>query len=204
MKKNQSKKLVPTQKKGQRNDVKKSVMCKTSSEAKEFFKIIKQRLLNVNRWQTYAGKMSANFKLCDAAGNEVNRRVRRNDYFKIDIPGPGTVEGKGFDWAKVEAIEELTTDKEEYIAIRARAAKNPKNNDTNIAHFFSKDAISSFIIHRRGRKILIGIYGRNETPNTDTNNLIDKTRNAIIGVVAASIFSKVQWESLINGFLQKM
>ncbi len=53
-----------------------------------------------------SGKATADFELRDSHGKEEHRLARVNDYFKIDIPGPRSAAGDGYDWVKVEAIEE--------------------------------------------------------------------------------------------------
>ena len=59
---------------------------------------MKDRLQNVNQWKEYAGNISADFRLVDKAGREVQRQAKKGDYFKIDIPGPGSQSGDGYDW----------------------------------------------------------------------------------------------------------
>jgi hypothetical protein len=47
------------------------------------------------------------------------------------------------------------------------------------------------------------VYGRNEKPNTDTETLSDKARNAAVAGGAITGFSKLQWKSLVNGLVKK-
>ncbi len=61
--------------------------------------------MDVNNWENISkGIIKAAFKLCDSYGNEVERLPQEGDYFKIDIPGPGSVDGEGYDWVKIENI----------------------------------------------------------------------------------------------------
>jgi hypothetical protein len=193
-----AKDVVPEHNDGIQTNTESSIELSTEQEAHEFFDEVKQRLLNVNSWHHYAGSTSADFLLTDDKGNEVQRSPQQGDHFKIDIPGPGTITGEGHDWVQIEAIEE----DEDSIGIRVRPATNPTNERKDVAHFFSDDATSSFIIRKNGKKITAGVYGRNEKPNTHTETLKDKVRNAAMATGAISGFSKLQWKSLVNGLIK--
>jgi hypothetical protein len=47
------------------------------------------------------------------------------------------------------------------------------------------------------------VYGRNEKPNLNTKAVIDKLRNAIVGVTAIAGLNKPQWKSLVMGLLSE-
>ena len=168
-------------------------------EAKELFAKVRQRLLHVNEWHKIAGKLSADFQLTDANGEDVHRAAQKGDHFRIDIPGPGPATGDGYDWVQVENIE----DNEDKLVILVRPATNPKNERTDVAHFFSEEATSSFMVRREGNKIIAGVYGRNEKPNTAAATAVDKARNTAIATGAITGFSKLQWKSLVNGLIKK-
>ena len=170
----------------------------TEEDAKEFFEKVKQRLLHINNWQQYAGSATADFQLTDEKGNAVNRFPQKGDHFKIDIPGPGSKTGEGHDWVHIEAIEE----NENFLGIRVRPSSNPKNEKEDVAHFFSEETTSSFIVKRESKKITAGVYGRNEKPNTNTETLTDKLRNTPVAAGAISGFSKLQWKSLVNSLVK--
>ena len=194
-----AKEVVPEHNKGMQTDTESSTELSSEVEAQEFYQEAKQRLLSINSWHQYAGNASADFLLTDHKGNPVHRSPEKGDHFKIDIPGPGTITGEGHDWVQVEAIEE----DEDSIGIRVRPVTNPTNERKDVAHFFSEDATSSFIVKREGKKITVGVYGRNEKPNTDIETLKDKIRNAAIATGAISGFSKLQWKSLVNGLVKR-
>ena len=52
-----------------------SIELDSREETKFFYGQIKQRLLNVNRWQHWAGKLTADFKLTDRHGVEVDKSL---------------------------------------------------------------------------------------------------------------------------------
>jgi len=191
--------VIPEHNKGIQTNTESSIELSTEQEAQQFYEEAKQRLLAINSWHQYAGNASADFLLTDHKGNRINRSPQKGDHFKIDIPGPGTVTGDGHDWVQVEAIEE----NENSIGIRVRPVTNPTNERKDVAHFFSEEATSSFIVKRDGKKITAGVYGRNEKPNTNTENLKDKIRNTAMAAGAISGFSKLQWKSLVNGLVKR-
>jgi len=194
---------VPEQQKGSESNNEESVTLTNEEEAKAFYKEVKNRLLQVNSWQQYAGAATAEFILCNAEGGNVNRAPQTGDYFKIDIPGPGPVTGDGFDWVVVEAVDETHEKGVERTIIRVRPASNPTNNKGDVAHFFSEEATSNFIVERTGNKVTAAVLGRNETPNTSAEKVVDKARNAAVATGAVTAFSKLQWKSLVKGLLKK-
>jgi len=178
------------------------VECSDSETAMSFYSKARRRLLDVNHWQDLSGHSLAHFQLADAYGNDVSGIVQEGYFFKIDIPGPGTKTGDGFDWAKVEAIEEVTSLEVESLAIRVRPAPNPTSGEDSIAHFYSEESTSTFTVTREGNKITAAIYDRNTKPNTDHDGPLDQVRNVIGGIIGRFAFSKIQWKKLTNGLLE--
>lgn len=201
---NSKKPTVPPQEEGTKKDIDHTVKASDENDARKLFMIARNRLVDVNRWKEFSGPASATFRLTDPQGNELSRTVEKGDLFKIDLPAPGPAEGKGYDWVQVEAIEESgnPNGEKESIAIRVRPTQSPLTDGTETAHFFKDTATSSFVIERNGSEITASVFGRNEVPNTETNNLIDKVRNAIVGSTAIMGFSNVQWKSLLKGLVE--
>lgn len=195
--------IIPEQKSGVETNTETSIELTTTEEAKTFYQKVKKRLLEVNRWYHWAGKLTADFKLTDRDGNEVDRSAEKEDHFRIDIPGPGSSTGDGYDWVQVEEIEETQKGDEQTIALRVRPATNPNNDNKDVAHFFSEEATSCFMVKRENNKVTAAVYGRNEKPNTHTETFTDKARNTAIATGAITGFSKIQWKSLVNGLVKK-
>jgi hypothetical protein len=195
-------KIVPPQNEGGKKDIIHKVTAIDHDDARKLFFIARNRLLNVNSWQKVADGISATFKLTDSDGNELNRTAEKNDYFKIDLPGPGTAEGSGYDWVHIEAIEEKSdsTGPYESIAIRVRPSASPEKGE-NVAHFFKDTATSTFIVERNGKEVSASVLGRNEIPNTSTTNVIDKVRNAVVGTTAIAGLANIQWSNLVKGLI---
>jgi hypothetical protein len=196
---------IPNQEKGGETNIEAEEKCETIDAAKALFNASKHRLLDVNRWHQISGALTANFQLTDAAGNHVDRLVQVNDHFKIDIPGPGSVAGKGYDWVQVEEVQvnaDASADTES-VLIRVRPTDNPTTRDKDVAHFFSSDATSNFILVRESNAVRAAVRGRNEVPNTKTEKMVDKARNAVVGTGAIAGFSSPQWSRLAHAVIGK-
>lgn len=192
----------PSQYEGGSSNTEHSVEANSQSAAIDLYNSAREKLLDVNHWKQIAGSPSAEFQLVDSTGKELNRDITEGDFFRIDIPGPGSSAGDGYDWVRIESISESNEDAESSsISIRVRPASSPTNTDQHVAHFFSDDATSNFIVSRKQLTVTAGVYGRNEVPNTKTDKLLDKARNALVGVPAAAGFSKLQWKKLVKGLL---
>lgn len=200
---NSAENIVPPQQEGGQTNTEAVEVLPTESDAREFFGVVKNRLLNVNSWHDYAGKGTADFQLTDAQGQEVERTAQKGDHFKIDIPGPGSVSGEGFDWVQIEEIAEVHNEEGDSIAIRVRPATDPQNDKPDVAHFFTSEATSNFVVTRKGAEVKAAVYGRNEKPNTEAEALVDKVRNTAVATGATSGFSNIQWKSLVTGLLQR-
>jgi hypothetical protein len=196
--------LIPAQETGAKSDNEHSRSFDSVEEAKKYFVLAKERLQNVNRWHEMAGVLTADFHLTDKEGKDVNRAPRTGDYFRIRIPAPGPGAGDGYDWVRIELVEDntKTNDDKETFGIRVRPSESPiPNGETAVAHFFKEDATSTFIVERDGSNVRAAVHGRNELPNTTADKPLDKARNAIVGIGAMLGLSNPQWKSLVKGIL---
>ncbi|MEJ6978912.1 hypothetical protein WG906_00525 [Pedobacter sp. P351] len=198
---NNNSNLVPQNTKGAKTDTSFSETYTTIEEAISGYESAKQKLLDISKWHDYAGEGTADFQLTDITGNIVYRSATEGDYFKIDIPGPGSKTGEGYDWVQIQSIIEKTENDCQYISITVRPASNPTNQNEDVAHFFKDEASSTFMIQRTGLVVSAEVHGRNEQANTDSQNIIDKVRNIIVAAGAFLGLSEVQWKSLVKGLL---
>jgi hypothetical protein len=197
-------KIIPPQRQGGKKDIEHTVTAVDDDDARKLFVTARNRLLDVNNWHNISSTVSAKFHLTDANGKEVDRTAEKNDYFKIALPAPGPAAGKGFDWVVIEAIEEKsdTSGPYESIGVRVRPASDPAKKGENVAHFFDSAATSTFLVERDGKTVSACVFGRNEKPNTkDTDNIVDKVRNALVGGGAIAGLSNIQWKSLVTGLI---
>jgi hypothetical protein len=195
--------MIPPQNKGSRLDTEHEVKAGNELEAKRLFDLAASRLLDVNCWDELCGPASAVFRLTDDHGNEITRPAKMGDHFKIDVPGPGPAAGEGYDWVRIEALDDQRNpaSNDESLTMRVRPSSSPRNANPDTAHFFSPEATSSFSVVRRGNVVRAEVHGRNETPNTETETSVDKVRNAVVGTGAQVGMSKPQWKSLVKGLL---
>jgi hypothetical protein len=103
----------------------------------------------------------------------------------------------------VESVEETIQPTIESVGIRVRPAPNPQNNKEETAHFYSDQSTSNFIVTREGNTITASVYDRNTSTNPEAENMTDRLRHSTIGAGAISLFSKIQWKSLVEGLLKR-
>jgi hypothetical protein len=194
-------KLVPEQETGKAIEASANAVLNTPEEAKLLFEIAKTRLQNVNEWHKTAKNISAEFRLVTNEGTLLNRRPQQGDYFKIDIPGPGTKTGNGYDWVQIEEI--VTTDEGdmESYGFRVRPSQNPEERNADIAHFYSSESTSTFLVTRKGNTVTAEVFDRNTKPNENVDSVGDKIRDAAVGAAGLIGFSKLQWNGLTEGLI---
>lgn len=196
--------IVPLQHEGAKKDIEHVVTTQDINDARILFDLARNRLLDINSLgSTMRSGICYIFRLTDQEGNEINRRAEKGDYLKLDIPGPGSAEGKGRDWVYIEALEEIIDPDgmKESIAIRVRPTSHPKEKGENVAHFLKEESTNSIVVIRQGTEVKAVVYARNEVPNTSTSNVLDKVRNAVVAMTAILGFSNIQWKDLVKGLL---
>jgi hypothetical protein len=194
--------LIPEQKDGKAVTAEASTEFENEAKAGAFYQEAQKRLLLIHNWHKIAGKLSADFQLTDDQGKEVDRPAQKGDHFRIDITGPGSKAGEGYDWARVEDIKEVNMDDVDSIAILVRPASNPGTPNPNVAHFFAEKSTSTFVITREKNIVTASIFDRNIEANEETEELLDKVRNAVVGIGAKHGFSKLQWQALAEALVK--
>jgi hypothetical protein len=170
------------------------------------FNEAKHRLLDINHWHKLCGKGSAIFRLTDESGNLLEHdHPERGMLIRIELPALKNSTGSNHDWVRIEAFEHqknLLKD-EEIFGFRVRPTTDPYSNQQNgIAHFFTREATSSFLIVREANIVRAMERGRNEIPNTWPQSWLNKIRNGIIAAGAMLGLSLPQWKCLVNGLLK--
>ncbi|MCJ7936208.1 MAG: hypothetical protein MUW56_21895 [Chryseobacterium sp.] len=165
------------------------------------YEILKKRFFAINKWKSYCGEAFAEFKLHDFNGDPVDREPQKGDFVRIDIPGPGETEAKGYDWVEITDLCYYQDTVSESITMTCRPSKDPKNDkNTHIAHFYNAGATSTFMIYRNPSHLKAAVYGRNESPNFNAK-LIDIIRNIMTAAGGIMGIAKIQWKQLTDGFL---
>ena len=194
--------LIPENTEGKKITAASSTSFENNVQAAAFYKTARERLLSVRNWGSMTGALSADFALTDEKGIEVDRTPQKGDHFRIDIPGPGSSAGQGYDWARVEDIREVSKGESASIAIMVRPASNPRTDNPDVAHFYSEKSSSTFIVTLENKGVTGSIYDRNIQANEETNEPKDKLRNAIAGFGAKRGFSKLQWQALADSIVE--
>lgn len=192
---------IPAQHIGAQMDAQEKQSFDEEATAIEFFELVKYRLLDVNHWGQVAGSAMSTFQLTDALGYPIERLAQQGDFIKIDIPGPGSGAGDGYDWVLIETIIHAEEAGMEILTLRARPAPNPLSDHDDTAHFLTEQASSTFQVKRIGRHIYAEEHGRNEQANTYTGDTLDNIRNMAVGWAAMLGLSYPQWKSLLKGLL---
>jgi len=195
--------IIPPQHTGKDIEAEASVEFENDADAINFYYIAKKRLLLVNQWHHVAGLISSKFQLTDENGEEIDMEAHQGNYIRVDIPGPGSKEGDGYDWGIIEELNEIAFEDIQSIGFRVRPATNPNKNSEHIAHFYDESATSNFIITREGNVVTASIIDRNIKPNDDGGSVVDKIRHTVAGMAAIASFSKVQWQNLADGLVKK-
>ena len=195
--------IIPEQLKGQELEAASSHVLKDEVAAQTLYEVVKKKLLSVNNWHKIAGVITARFQIIDQKGNEVNREVEKGDYLRIDIPGPGSKEGNGFDWVLVEELKELEKASLQSVGFRVRPNENPFGKKNETAHFYSKETTSTFIVTRENATVFSWIVDRNLLPNTESASVVDKVRDVVVGAGGIAGFSQLQWQGLADGLIEQ-
>src|ERR1700756_1175146 len=195
---------IPEQHEGEQTDVIHFVDCENRGQAHKLFMLAKSRLKDVSHWHDFAGPGSSKFSITDTRGEDAYKIAEKGDHIYIDLPAPGSLAGDGLEWVRIENIDELedANAESEYIAITVRPVSNPRHpEDGTTAHFFSRNATSTFIVERYLNHVSAAVHGRNETPNNQDAGLYDNIRNTIIALTARKGLSGPQWAKLVKGLL---
>lgn len=195
---------LPPQQTGRQTDFTHEHKYATLEAAHLGFQEAAGRLLSVNNWHAYSGGGSAKFTLCNNQGEEVYVLAEEGFFISIDLPGPGPDAGGGMEWVLIEKLvsEGGAHTAEEYVLMTVRPAADPRKAEAEIAHFYTDESTSTFIVRRDGMVVSAGAHGRNETPNNEEVDLHDKIRNTAIALMARVGLSGGQWQKLINGLIE--
>ncbi len=193
--------IIPAQYQGAEIEAEASVELEKADPPRQF-ELAKQRLLHVKQWHATAGIASADFQIVDAAGKEYDRAIQKGDFMRVDIPGPGSKEGEGYDWVQVEDLKEYNEGDVQSLGFTVRPVPNPLTDKDVVAHFYDSGSTSTFIVTREGTRLSASIIDCNIKPNEEAASLTDKIRNTAVGISAIATFSKVQWQQLANGLIK--
>ena len=196
------KELVPAHVDGVSITARSEKIFDAEDKAQIFFTAARDRLLDINNWFNLNHKIGANFALFHPDGTACKEGPAKPGlYIRIDIPGPGNPAGEGYDWVRIEEVKELPGTTEAGAGIRVRPSPAPGADEDEVAHFYDPQSTSTFVVYKQGGQVHAVIYDQNTKVNTKGKSILNKIRNILIGSGAITVFSKIQWELLTDGFL---
>lgn len=191
---------IPAQIRGKKLDITKERIVRDPLKLKATFNEARDRLMNINNWASLVDGATSTFGLLDNKGQEVARIPKENDYVKIDIPGPGPLQGNGFDWVTITKIDDRPEDL--YVMITMKPSPPPNKTDSNkVAHFFKASSSTTLVVKIDGENLMVIYAGRNEEINSESDRSLDNIRNMFVGLGAKLGLSHPQWEKLVLGIL---
>ena len=193
---------IPAQLKGGCHDIVSMHCANTVDKAKANYKELQRRLVAVNEWHTFSEKIKAEFILVTPINDQPTDELKVGNLIKIDIPGPGSPSGSGFDWTEISKVE--TDDDEEfpYFAFTLKPCPAPDTKDDTVAHFYSKESSNTFIIRRIGTCIYVEVHGRNEIENTSDAPLLDIVRNKAVAIGSKFGIGSLNWMGFASALLE--
>jgi hypothetical protein len=176
----------------------------TEGEAKGAYLRARERMLDVNHWYRYAGVLSSSFQLTDEQGGDLDRSARQGDYVKIDVPGPGSGKGGGYDWVEITVIDDQTgqTEHTDRCLMTAQPSPNPAEPEKGTAHFLDAGASNTVVVKREDRTVIAVVETRKEKVHKVPDKPLENIRNYVMASAGILGVSNMQWESLAKGLIE--
>ncbi len=166
----------------------------------EAFDKVKARLYDINAWKELNKAIRTDFQLCDGSGTRLERMPAEGDYIRLDLAGPGSPAGGGYDWVQITSIGE-GTETEVWASLKITPCPNPTTDASTIAHFYAAGATNTFVVRRVGQCILAEVHGRNEKPNVAKGPVVDRLRNEAVALAGKVGVGKMQWKDWTDGMI---
>lgn len=190
---------IPPRKLGSHHDTV-DVFC-SDSPVETAYAVARQRLLAVNEWSELNEALHTEFQLCRPDGEPIDRAATTGDIVRIDLRGPGSPSGGGYDWVTITSIEEEASVACPWIALTVSPCPMPGGTSDAAAHFYTTDATNTFVIRRVGHCVYAEVHGRNEAANLEAPPLADRLRNRAVALAGKLGIGKVQWKDWTEGMI---
>lgn len=193
---------IPQHLKGESHDIVNMKCVDSDKSAEELYQDVVIRLKTVKEWHSYSDKVKAKFVIINPDTGVETDEFEIGYLVRIEIPGPGTVSGNGFDWTKITNIQtNKNRDDMAYFAMTLKPCSPPNANSDVIAHFYKEKSSNTFIIRKIGDCIYAEVHGRNETINISDVPLMDSIRNIGINIGSKIGLGGLNWLALTEGLL---
>ena len=194
---------IPIQLKGGSHDIVSMQCADTIDSAINDFEKLLLRLKAVNEWDSLSPKIKAEFFLIDSETAQTTTELKVGHLIKIDIPGPGSPSGSGYDWTEITDIQNGMEHQETpFFAFTIRPCPAPDSDKDTVAHFYNKESTNTFIVRRIGTCIYVEIHGRNQIENTSDAPLLDIVRNKAVAIGSKFGIGSLNWIGFASALLE--
>ncbi len=194
---------IPAQLKGESHTIVSMQCANTVAIAINYFEELQLRLKAINEWDSFSSKIKAKFFLIDSETSEITTELKVGNLIKIDVPGPGSPSGKGYDWTEIIDIESGLEDKvSPFLAFTIRPCPAPDSDEKTVAHFYNKESTNTFIVRRIGTCIYAEVHGRNQIENTSDAPLLDIVRNKAVAIGSKFGIGHLNWIGFASALLE--
>ena len=193
---------IPAQLKGGSHNIV-SMQCANSIDvALNYFEELQLRLKAVNQWHSFSAKIKAKFFLIDSETSQITTDLKVGNLIKIDIPGPGSPSGNGYDWTEIIDIQMgIENTESPFFAFTIRPCPAPDSNEETVAHFYNKESTNTFIVRRIGTCLYAEVHGRNQIENTSDAPLLDIVRNKAVAIGSKFGIGSLNWIGFASALL---
>jgi hypothetical protein len=193
---------IPEQYKGREIIAEQHRACEGREQYKQALRVAIGRLKDVNNWHKITGMKFAEFNLMDASGEHIMHvEPQVGMHFRVNISGPATSSGEGYDWVKIVQVEDFKEGDYEGSYITVQPSDNPTASDNHTAHFYDAASSSTFMVVGKYPELSALVIDRNVSVNKNNESLGDEVRNALFGGAGMVAFSKMQWQMLSDGLV---
>lgn len=194
---------IPEQLKGGCHDIVSMQCANTVDIAKLYYEELQRRLIAVNEWHSFSEKNKAKFVLINPITNQATDKLEIGNLIRIDIPGPGSPSGSGFDWTEITNIEIGNEGQEfPYFSFTVKPCPAPNTTDKTVAHFYDEESTNTFIVRRVGTCIYAEVHGRNQIENTSDAPLLDILRNKAVAIGSKFGIGSLNWMGFTSALLE--
>lgn len=177
----------------------------TEYQAANRYLILRERLMDINRWGDFANKLKAIFCLTDFNGVSINfRKPEAGNLIRMQLSGPPNIDGSGYNWVRIEQIENAIDDlnKIEWMKLKVRPLENPfDKKEEHLASLYQIDSSSTFVIIRDNLTVWIFELGSHKIINSKLKFAIKNAHNTLVAFAAFAGVSTSQWKLLVSGIM---
>lgn len=162
--------------------------------AAQAFEKSKEKLLGVEAWSAISA-LSSTFTLYDGTGiRKKDQAVQAGDYICIQLPGPLPE-----NWVQVTHVH--SGENEAHFTVKPSHSPQKQATDTEVEHFFTAEASSTFQVKREGNTLTASEIGKDEVVNNQGEQAGDRpVVNMLIAAGGWAGFQKIQWQ-LVTDYL---